>query len=529
MNLSGPLLRTSAHNEYRPLGVMGQPVYMNHRKIVAAVQSRLGADFTDYLARPEIDEASRRIHWHASVDGPVRRWDELSTEEQADATPKITGMRDGFLRFVEELEAREGDNRSEQGFAHLVRQALRSPGSETLYMVGDRPVLTLWGFEGDGAPFDTLTFAPVGGISPVTQPAETVTVATVATRPWWRWLLWLLLLLLLLALLGWALRYCGQLPEDMPFIDDRRTEEIRPAEPEQPAEPVEPVKPVEPRYYRGPNGEVLVPGPDGTLVPVPDGTVLPPDIGDLPPADQYQPDDGALPGQDPAQPDVPAPDGEPAPDEQPAPPVPEDLPAEADTPPEPPVPEQPQEQGQPEPEQPEQPRQDQTQPEQPQPDQAEPEQPQPETQQPDQPQQDPSQDQPQDQPGDNGQPLDVPPPGSPNAGNGGVGFMQGSWKSDGGLVDEKTGRPLDQRYNFDDQGEGEVIIRQGDGTECRGSASATRTPDGGLRITENGPVACGDGSVYTPSVTDCKPSANGRTICTGTNPDGSRYEVEVTR
>ncbi|CAN0239999.1 unnamed protein product, partial [Chrysoparadoxa australica] len=40
--MSGPLLRTSAPNEYRPLGVMGQPVFMNHRKIKAAIGARLG-------------------------------------------------------------------------------------------------------------------------------------------------------------------------------------------------------------------------------------------------------------------------------------------------------------------------------------------------------------------------------------------------------------------------------------------------------------------------------------------------------
>ncbi|MEQ9328852.1 MAG: hypothetical protein RJQ21_16345 [Rhodospirillales bacterium] len=509
MNHSGPLLRSSAHNEYRPLGVMGQPVYMNHRKIVAAVQSRLGGDFTDYLARPEIDEANRRIHWHAAVDGPVRRWDELSEAEQQAAAPKIAEMRDGFLRFVGDLEARETNNRSEQGFAHLARQALRSPGTETLYMVGDRPVLTLWGFEGDGAPFDTLTFSPVGGARPAIQAAAAAVPVAAASRPWWRWLLWLLMVLLLLALLAWILRYCGQLPDDLPFIDDRRTEEIDPANPD------DPDRPVEPEILRGPNGEILVPGPDGVLVPAPDGTIVPPGTGEgTLPGDQPQPGDQPLPGTEPGEPEIPPTPDQPAPGEGETPPVP-DQPTEPETPQEPPAPDQPQDQ----PEQPQpEPPQDQPQPDQPQ------DQPQP-----DDPGNQPPQDQPQDQPGDNGQPLEVPPAGSPNAGNGGVGFMQGTWKSDGGLVDEKTGRPLDQRYDFDDQGQGEVIIRQGDGTECRGGASATRTPDGGLRITETGPVACGDGSVYAPSVTDCKPAANGKTICTGINPDGSRYQVEVTR
>tara|TARA_R110002110_G_scaffold223626_2_gene437507 strand:- start:3036 stop:4589 length:1554 start_codon:yes stop_codon:yes gene_type:complete len=517
MTVAGPLLLSSAFNEFRPLGVMGQPVHLNHGKIVAAIRARLGDDFTHYLARPEIDDSNRKIHWHAPVEGEVRRWSDLSGAEREATTPRVTEMRDGFLSFVNDLEGRDSGNRSDQGFAHLLRQSLKSPGQETLYLVGDQPVLTLWGFEGDGTPFDTLSFAAVGGALPVVAPVAAtagVTVLPPATaavsRPWWRWLLWWLLFLLLLALLFWLLRSCGHLPEDIPFIDDNKPVEEQPLDPAQPDVRVNPDGTV-----TGPDGEAVVVPPAGGAT------------GDLPPAEGQQPVDPAVtepekPGDmatDPAVTEPPKPEGnttdpdapldQPAAPEQPAEPetAPEDPP-KPDATEEPPTPETPEEQAKPE---------DQTQ--------------EPSAPEQDQPQDKPADPPPADAPSpeEDGKPLEIPPAQSPEAGNGGVGFMHGEWKSDGGLVDETSGKPLDQRYRFDDKGEGEVIIRQGDGTQCRGGAKASRSADGGLRITETGPLACGDGSSYAPSVTECKPSASGKTICTGVNPDGSTYSVEVTK
>ncbi|MEQ8710138.1 MAG: hypothetical protein RIC36_14190 [Rhodospirillales bacterium] len=514
MTVAGPLLLSSAFNEFRPLGVMGQPVHLNHGKIVAAIRARLGEDFTRYLARPEIDDSNRKIHWHAPVDGEVRRWSDLSEAEREAATPRVAAIRDGFLSFVNDLENRDSGNRSDQGFAHLLRQSLKSPGQETLYLVGDQPVLTLWGFEGDGTPFDTLSFAAVGGTLPAVAPVAAtagVTVLPPATaavsRPWWRWLLWWLLFLLLLALLFWLLRSCGYVPEDIPFVEDNRPVEEQPVDPQQPDVRVNPDGTV-----TGPNGEaVVVPPGDGAT----DGT---------PPVEGQQPVDPAT--TDPAAIDPAKPEDQPVDPATTEPPKPEADATDPDAPRDPPT----------EPETtPEDPPKPETAPDDPPKpeEQAKPE---------DQPQEPPApeqQDQPQDKPADpppadapsaeEGKPLEIPPAQSPESGTGGVGFMQGEWKSDGGLVDEKSGKPLDQRYKFDDKGEGEVIIRQGDGTQCRGGAKASRSADGGLRITETGPLACGDGSSYAPSVTECKPSANGKTVCTGVNPDGSTYSVEVTK
>lgn len=472
IGFAGPLLRSSGMDEYRPLGALGQPAYLSHRKLVAALTPRLGPAAAHYLARPEIDETNRQVHWHAEIDGPVRRWADLPDEEQARFAPKVVEIRDGLLRFVDELEAREGVTRAESGFAHLVRQAVRSPGAETLYLVGDTPVLTLWGFEGGSSAFDTLTFNPVGVRAPALAPVAPVAAAAVtATRPWWHWLLLALLALLLLGLLFWALRGC-EMVGDGRVVPERMPERVE----ERP--PVEGVPdPALPRGATGPDA-ILVPRGDGTVegvIAVPEGTL---------------PDAGAVPGAEATPPEPPAaepPAAEPPASEPPA----SDPPAPEQTPSEPPAPEQ-------------------TPPEPPasEPPPAEPP---------------PAEPAPQDQP------LNLPPPDSPAAGPGSVGFLQGEWKSDGGLVDQSSGRPLDQRYRFDDQGQGQAVIRRADGSECQAAATATRTADGGLRIAEQGPLSCPDGSSYAPSVTECRPDTDGRTTCVGVNPDGSTYNVGISR
>lgn len=456
IGFAGPLLRSSGMDEYRPLGALGQPAYLSHRKLVAALTPRLGSAAAHYLARPEIDEANRQVHWHAEIDGPVRRWADLPEAEQARLAPKVVEIRDGLLRFVDELEAREGVTRAESGFAHLVRQAVRSPGAETLYLVGDTPVLTLWGFEGGSAPFDTLSFNPVGVRAPAMAPAAAPVAAVAAVgRPWWHWLLLALLALLLLGLLFWLLRGCE-------MVGDGRPAEERPVD----TAP----DPTLPPGSTGPDA-ILLPRGDGTVegvIAVPEGTG--PDAGPAP---------GAVPGVEATPPEPPA--AEPPAAEPPAsePPAPEQTPPEQ-TPPEPPASEPP-------------------------------------------PSEPPPPEPPQDQP------LDLPPPDSPAAGQGSVGFLQGEWKSDGGLVDQSSGRPLDQRYRFDDQGQGQAVIRRGDGSECQAPATASRTADGGLRIAEQGPLSCPDGSSYAPSVTECRPGADGRTSCVGVNPDGSTYNVGISR
>jgi hypothetical protein len=497
---SGPLLLTTEIEQHRPLGFAGEPIYLLHRKLAAVVANRLGEGAAGYFARPEIDEINHRINWHATAEGEVRRWIDLSSSEQSSLLPKLAALQQSLGSLVATLERAGDKGPAQENFGRALRLGLRSPGIEYLYVVGDHLVLALWGFEGGNRPFDTLTFAPVPAPAQVTmQPQSAAAVRT--PRPWWHWLLWLLGLLALLLLIMLVLRSCFHVP--IPVGDNLLPPAEAPA-PEQPGEP----SIVEPHTTMISPGGAIVER-DGSGVGVSPHSEVPATPSDAPPEGDAAPDASAPPTNSepetaPSQPESPAgeeptpsdaapgesePETAPSQPESPAgeEPTPSDA-APGESPPEPSA-ETPatSEEGAPEPTPPE-----------------------------------------TGEGAEQTEPLNLPPQGqSGNATD--LGFLEGEWRSAGGLYDKSTGKPLTQLYRFDTKGQGTVVIRRGDGVECTAKAQASRTTTGGLKIQEAGPIECPDGKRFAPAVTECTRADNGQAKCQGTNRAGSDYNVEITR
>jgi hypothetical protein len=520
---AGPLLLTTGIEEHRPLGFAGEPVYLSHRKLVAVVASRLGDSAANFFARPEVDETHHRINWHATFDGDVRRWIELSPDRQASLTPTLTGLQQRLASMVTTLEVAGDRGRAQENFGRTLRLALRSPGVECLYVVGDNPVLTLWGFEGGNHSFDTLTFDPMVPIKTTLPPSQ---AAVPARRPWWRWFLWLLGLLALLVLTLLLLRSCLHVP--IPVVEDLTPPALSPP-PQLPREQSPPPQdhPLEPPIVEP--GTAVVPG--GPIVeghgvgvePEPQGekTSVPPAGAD----EQTPAPGGAL--SDTSTPEAKSPVGvEPGSqggttsvppagaNEQPAspagavsePPPPEGKAAVDEAAPktgdEPPAPSQQ-----------ETPTDQLTPP--------------PTAQKSNQAGQPPPSPTANDSAGQM-EPLTIPP--QEHSGySASLRFLEGEWRSATGLYDKSTGKPLMQFYRFDRNGQGTVVIRRADGVDCGGKAQASRTANGGLRIEEAGPIECPDGKRFAPAVTECTRAEKGQAKCQGTNRAGSSYDVQITR
>ena len=517
IEFSGPLLLTSHAGEYRPLGFGGEPVHGNYRKLAAVIESRLGPAAARYLARPEMHEASRSIGWHAIVDGPVRRWSELTPTEQANLGPVFESLQAKLQGLVHDLEAAGPSTRgAQENFGHALRLALRSPGMDNLFFVGAQPVLVLWGFEGtSGSSFDSLSFRPqVNRSIPATE------VAVVAARPWWRWLLWLLGLLLLLLLLLFLLHSCLRVP--VPLVDKFLPQSMAPV-PETPETP------------NSPNGTTVV-GPNGTTTVVPGGTATGTENGTVtvPGGEAGTTTGTTTPGNEGQAPGTtPGTEGTTngvEPDQgiqnqgnqnqNPETQTPNDQ-NQADK-----------NQADQNKENPNQTAQDKNKQNQ---------VPQNQEQQNNQNSQNqpPNPQQPQNQTGQNQPPnpeanglnqptqsLKIPPPGSTGQS---LGFLQGEWKSKSGLFDRATGKPLRQTHSFDNQGNGTVTIYRSDSSQCKGQAQAQLSGKGGLTIQDSGPITCPDGTSYAPSVTKCVQGSTGDATCTGVNKSGSKYHVEIVR
>ena len=212
---TGPLLITDSLDRYKPLGAFGQPIYLSHVQLKAAVRQKLGSRFADLFARPDRDPRSGVIRWISDVPGEAVRWRDSPPERQFPHALTIEELRSGFASYLKDLRTMQQGAAQAQAFANLLEGALRVPDDGHIFLVDDQPVTTFWGFsDGSGAGFEALSAAPAK-VAEKTVEAPPVSLTAPVAEPlperrsgWWRWLLWLLLVLLLLGLALFGLRGC---------------------------------------------------------------------------------------------------------------------------------------------------------------------------------------------------------------------------------------------------------------------------------------------------------------------------------
>ncbi|MBS0562900.1 MAG: hypothetical protein JSR21_22840, partial [Proteobacteria bacterium] len=161
------------------------PVFESHAALTAALRQHLGAEAADAFARPVRSGAD--IAWTTAVPGPARAWTALSPAERAALEARRRGLGESLAGLADRLR-RSGANTPLGNLSHLLEAAMTVPGPEHLWQVGDRLVLTFWGFRAPGRG----GFWPLGPEPPVLPPPPA------PPRRLWPWLLGLLLLLLAL-------------------------------------------------------------------------------------------------------------------------------------------------------------------------------------------------------------------------------------------------------------------------------------------------------------------------------------------
>ena len=199
---SGPLLQSGHLSVYTALGEVGYPVYSAAPQIRLAIARQIGQDAADFLAIPKHHVDGKSIDWYAPVSGDIVPWSAASPEEQALLTGQIEQFRARIAEHAQKIRASaaEGDQRV---FGLLLEQATRIPDETHLFLVGNKPVITFWGFvkAGDDRRRDVL--GQLRGGKPIVTPP----MAEPVHAGGWRWLAFLLPLLLLLLLLWWALSF----------------------------------------------------------------------------------------------------------------------------------------------------------------------------------------------------------------------------------------------------------------------------------------------------------------------------------
>ena len=473
--MAGPLLRSGSIAEHRPLGQEGNPVYRSARQLREAIRLQLGAEVADHLAFPQPNEAGDRFDWYAPKEGEVVPWSAASAEERSRAHQELKAIQARLEDFAARLKA-QGDsgqsNRERKTLSRLLEDVLRFPGPEYVYLVGGKPVVTFWGFDDNLEPgADSVErLRPIPSATPAPLPQEEPAVMAATDPPVEEQPVrkkrrwWWWLLPLLLLLLLLLFLLLHSCGARLPG----KLHDLVPSEHQPPAHEADHTNHYPPDHATPDLGDGTVLHPDGS------STALPtPEEGN--PSQPTENTHEASPDQQ-AQP------------EEPPPPVPE----ENNRPSQPPQPDQPE---------------------------AAPPQhsPTPDAQ-------DPLKNLPSKSGAGQGNALVIP---KEAVQSGSTGFLDGRWRAATGLQEARTGQPIELEYDFQ-HGQGQVSIRQADGSVCRGEVAANMQ-GGQLRLQDRTAPACPNGASYRPAQVSCQPGKDGLAVCSGSYPDGQHFAVKMKR
>jgi Mg-chelatase subunit ChlD len=181
------LSRTTA-DAADPILCAGQPAIASATAILEQV-GRSVPQLGGFLAEPALAEDRNTIDWYATISGTAIPLQSLQGGDRVAAEERLQ-FRLGQLRS---LAAASSDPRQKA----LLEAAANYPGPDSVFVIGQEPVLTQWG---------SRARRGAAAVAPASVP-QAVTAAATTSRSWLApALLAMLLLVVLLGLLGWLQR-----------------------------------------------------------------------------------------------------------------------------------------------------------------------------------------------------------------------------------------------------------------------------------------------------------------------------------
>ena len=203
--MNGTLIASSPRSSVQPLAVQGIPVPSCHAQIVDILRSRLGEAHVLLFAEPVSDDSRAVTDWYTPVQGTPVPLSSLDPERQNRVRTRFASMAEEIRALIPPLSASGDRHRTLSG--EILELALRYPGPDALYLVGEQPVVTCWGCGPAQAGVEAQDLTRLGpALMPVTPPPPPPLAPAESTpgQPfnWGRLVPWLLALLLLLLLAG---------------------------------------------------------------------------------------------------------------------------------------------------------------------------------------------------------------------------------------------------------------------------------------------------------------------------------------
>ncbi len=157
------LITTTNLDENHALAWQGAKAYTSFGQLRRLLASRLSPAHGALFAEPLPDDVRRKADWYFAPEQeetgslhPARLID-LSPEAQAPVRERLIALGRDIYALSQELKASADSNQQTAG--NLLEMALTFPGEEYIYVLGDNPVLTAWGFSSgsEGAQPEMLT------------------------------------------------------------------------------------------------------------------------------------------------------------------------------------------------------------------------------------------------------------------------------------------------------------------------------------------------------------------------------------
>jgi hypothetical protein len=130
--------------EYNPLLYQGIQVASSYPQLQAIITNNLSAAHAAIFAQPFSTQVGDDIDWYSQTSGPAANLTTLPPERQQQIKAHLQQMGAEIAELARTMQNSPDPSRATSG--HILELALRYPAFENVYLVGDQPVITCWGF-----------------------------------------------------------------------------------------------------------------------------------------------------------------------------------------------------------------------------------------------------------------------------------------------------------------------------------------------------------------------------------------------
>jgi hypothetical protein len=126
-------------------GINGQPIFSYYQQLLGLIKKD-GVDqgLINLFAEPVTNVLRGEVSWVTKIEGSVRSFDILSTEEKLTVAKKLSQSCEAIRRIADKVSTSSGP--SAAFGAQALRAMLSTPDAlASLYMVGDQLVIAQWG------------------------------------------------------------------------------------------------------------------------------------------------------------------------------------------------------------------------------------------------------------------------------------------------------------------------------------------------------------------------------------------------